>query len=84
MFDALFGDDDLSSKIDEFSEGEQGAFRLSTLVKYLNYFYPLYLITICFWKKKVPPSIAGMYRIAFAIILVSVAFMFVFGLRGKF
>ena len=84
MFDALFGDDDLSSKIEEFSEGEQGAFRLSTLVKYLNYFYPLYLITICFWKKKVPPSIAGMYRIAFAIILVSVAFMFVFGLRSVF
>ena len=84
IFDDMFGDDELSSKIEGFSDGEQGKFRLSTLVKYLNYFYPLYLIAICFWKKRVPPSIAGMYRIAFAIILVSVAFMFVFGLRSVF
>ena len=84
IFDALFGDDDLSSKIGKFSEGEQGAFRLSTLVKYLNFFYPLYLIAICFWKKRVPPSIAGMYRIAYTIILISVAFMVVFGLRSVF
>ena len=84
IFYTLLGDDDLSSKIEGFSEYEQGIFRLSTLVKYINYFYPLYLITKCFWKKEVPPSIAGMYRIAFTIILASVAFMFVFGLRSVF
>lgn len=84
IFDALLGDDDLSSKIEGFSDDGHGVFRLSTLVKYLNFFYPLYLITKCFWKKKVPRSIAGMYRIAYTIILITVAFMFVFGLRSVF
>lgn len=84
IFDAMFDNDDLSSKIEKFNDAEQGKFRISTFVKYLNFFYPLYLITKCFWKKEVPPSIAGMYRTAFTIILTTVAFMFVFGLRSVF
>lgn len=84
IFDALFDNDDLSSKIENFNDAEQGKFRLSTLVKYLNFFYPIYLITKCFWKNKVPQSIAGMYRITYAIIMITVAFMFVFGLRSVF
>lgn len=84
IFDAMFDNDDLSSKIEDFNDAEQGKFRLSTLVKYLNFFYPLYVITKCFWKTKVPKSIAGMYRIAYTITLISVAFMVVFGLRSVF
>lgn len=84
IFDSMFDNDDLSSKIEDFNEAEQGAFRLSTLVKYLNFFYPLYVITKCFWKTKEPQSIAGMYRIVYTIILITVAFMAVFGLRSVF
>lgn len=84
IFDAMFDNDDLSSKIEDFNNAEQGTFRLSTLVKYLNFFYPLYVITKCFWKTKEPQSIAGMYRIVYTIILITVAFMFVFGLRSVF
>ena len=84
VFDEMFENDILSSKIEEFNEAEQGKFRLSTLIKYLNFAYPLYLITKCFWRKKVHRSVAGMYRIVYVIILVSVAFMVVFGLRSVF
>lgn len=84
VFDELFDNDILSSKVEEFNNAEQGRFRLSTLVKYLNYFYPFYLITKCFRRRKVPRSIAGIYRITYTIILVSVAFMIVFGLRSVF
>lgn len=85
IFDSMFDNDDLSSKINEFNDDEQGVFRLSTLVKYLNFFYPLYLITKCFWKKKqVPTTIGGMYRVSYSIIMASVAFMIVFGLRSVF
>ena len=84
IFDTMLEDDELSSKIEEFNDDEQGVFRLSTLVKYLNYFYPFFVITLCFWKKKAVSSIAGMYRITYAIIMASVAFMVVFGLRSVF
>ena len=84
IFDTMLEDDELSSKIEEFNDDEQGAFRLSTLVKYLNYFYPFFVITLCFWKRKAVSSIAGIYRITYAIIMASVAFMVVFGLRSVF
>lgn len=84
ILDSLFDNEDMSSKIEDFNDAEQGAFRLSTLVKYLNFFYPLYVITKCFWKNKAPQSIACMYRVAYALVLVTVAFMVVFGLRSVF
>ena len=82
--DLLFDNDELSSKVENFTEKEQGAFRLSTLIKYLNFFYPFYLITKYCWKKKNPHSIVGMYRITYGILMASVAFMVVFGTRSVF
>lgn len=84
VFDEMFESDILSSKVEEFNEAEQGRFRLSTLIKYLNFAYPIYLITKCFWRKKMHRSVVGMYRVTYVIILVSVAFMIVFGLRSVF
>ena len=82
--DSLFDNDELSSKVENFTEKEQGMFRLSTLIKYLNYFYPFFLITKHFWKRKVPYFIAGMYRITYGILMVSFAFMVVLGSRSVF
>lgn len=83
-FDSIFDNDDISNKLEEFSNQEQGAFRLSTLIKYLNYFYPFYLVTMVFWEKRVPHSVAGFYRIAYSILLISVAFMIILGLRSVY
>lgn len=82
--DSLFDNDELSSKVENFAEKEQGAFRLSTLIKYLDYFYPFFLITKHFWNRKVPYFIAGMYRITYGILMVSFAFMVVLGSRSVF
>ena len=82
--DSIFDNDDLSTRIENYDEKGQGAFRLSTLMKYLNFFYPFYLITKYFWKKKVSHSFIGIYRIMYGILMVSVAFMVVFGARSVF
>lgn len=73
---------EISEKIDSINSREQGQFRLSTFVKYVSYFYPFYLITKYIWKRRVPRSIAGIYRIACGILMASVAFMVVSGLRS--
>lgn len=82
--DSIIGNEDISTKIEDFSEQEQGAFRLSTLIKYLNFFYPFYLITKFFWERNVHHSVTGMYRITYGILMVSVAFMIVAGARSVF
>ena len=84
FFDAIFDSDTLSNKLERFKNAEEGAFRLSTLVKYLNYFYPFFIVTGLFWNNKIPHSIAGIYRITYSILLISVAFMMVFGLRSVY
>ena len=84
FLDQMFDNDELTDKIEEFNEKGQGAFRLSTLVKYLNFFYPFYLITTCFWKRNIPHMVAVMYRITYGILMVSVAFMVVTGTRSVF
>lgn len=84
FLDQMFDNDDMSSKMENFSENGYGAFRLSTLVKYLNYFYPFYLLTRIFWEEDTPRSVIGMYRITYGILMASVAFMIVFGLRSVF
>ncbi len=84
IFNALLDNDDISSKLENFNEMEQGAFRLSTLIKYLNYYFPFFTVTILFWKKKAPHSVIGMYRITYGILMISVAFMIVFGLRSLY
>lgn len=82
--DSLFDNDDITSKIDTFNEDEQKVFRLSTFMRYLMFIYPFCMITKCFWKRRAPQSIIGIYRITYAIILVSIAFMIVFGLRSVY
>lgn len=84
FFKAIFDDDDLSNKLEDFSNKEQGSFRISTLIKYLTFFYPFYFITVLFWKIEVPHSIVGFYRITYSILLISVVFMIVFGLRSVY
>jgi len=84
FLDQMFDNDDISTKMEEINEKGQGAFRLSTLIKYLNFFYPFYLITKYCWKKKNPHSIVGMYRITYGILMASVAFMVEFGSRSVY
>lgn len=84
FLDQMFDNDDITSKIEDMGEKEQGVFRLSTLIKYLNFFYPFYLITKYFWKKKVPHALKGMYRVTYGILMLSVAFMLVSGLRSVY
>ena len=84
FLDSMFDNDEFTSKIENYNEKGQGSFRLSTLIKYLNFFYPFYLITKYFWKKKEPHSLIGMYRVTYGILMVSVAFMVVAGSRSVF
>lgn len=82
--DSIFDNDDITSKMEDFNEQEQGAFRLSTFIGYIKYFYPFYLITKIFWRKKLPHMVSGMYRITYGILMASVAFMVVSGLRSVY
>lgn len=82
FLDEMFDNDDISSKIEEFSDKGQGAIRISTIIGYLKYFYPFYLLMKIFWRKRVPNSVIGIYRITYGILMASVAFMVVFGLRS--
>ena len=84
FLDQMFDNDVLSEKMEDFNEKEQKTFRLSTLIKYLKYFLSFYLITKYCWKKKVPYSLKVMYRLTYGILMVSVAFMIVFGLRSVY
>ena len=84
FFDQMM-DNDITSKIEQMNQKGQGVLRLSTLIKYLNFFFPFCLITLALWKRKrLPRSIAGMYRITCGILVMSVAFMAVFGLRDVY
>lgn len=83
-FDSIFDNDDITSKVEEFSEQEQGAFRLSTLIGYVKYFYPFYVMTRIFWRKKLPHMVSGMYRVTYGTLMASVAFMVVSGLRSVY
>lgn len=78
----IFDNDDISSKMEDFNNQEQGVLRLSTFIGYLKYFYPFYLITKSFWKRKLPYPILGIYRATYGILMAAVAFMIVFGVRN--
>lgn len=82
FLDQMFDNEDISSKMEIYDEKGQGEFRLSTLINYLKYFFPFYLITKYFWKNKIPNSVVGMYRISYGILMASIAFMLVYGLRS--
>ena len=84
MLDSIFESDYISSRIEGYSDKEQGIFRVSTFINYFKYYYPFYVITRCFWKQDMPRSITSIYRIWYAIILMTVAFMIIFGLRSTY
>ena len=84
FWNLFFDNEEITSRLEEFAEQEQGAFRMSTFINYFKYFYPFYLITKSFWKRKIPHSVIGMYRITYGILMVSVAFMVVSGLRSVY
>ena len=86
LLDMIFGDKELSSKIEGFNEAEQRSFRVSTVIKYLTYFYPLYIVAQLMMKKicLLPKKIIILYRITFSIIMFSVAFMIVVGPRSVY
>lgn len=85
FMETTFGYDDLAEKIEQYNEAEQKAFRMSTFIRYLNIFYPFFLITVIFQKHKhQPKAITKLYRITFALLLVSVAFFMVSGSRSVY
>lgn len=84
FLDKMFDNDDITSKIDTYNDREQGAFRLSTFINYLKYFYPFYIVTKYIRREKVPRSVTRMYRVTYGILMASVAFMVVFGLRSVY
>ena len=85
LLEETLGSDDLVDKMEEFNNQEQGVFRISTLVKYLNIFYPFFIISNCFYKhKSQPKTIVGIYRITFVILLITIAFFVVSGSRSTY
>ena len=85
LMESIFGADELAEKMEELNDQEQGVFRMSTFVKYANFFYPFFLITTIFYRyKKLPKPIAGIYRITFSLIIVTVAFFIVSGSRSTY
>lgn len=85
IVESIFGNDELSSKIEHFNEKEQGIFRISTSINYLNFFYPFFLITTFFYRHKhMPKTIAGMYRITIILLLATIAFFVVVGSRSVY
>ena len=84
IVNTVFDSDELSEKVEDINDKEQRAFRLSTLISYLCFYYPIYLIARNFWKKYVPLSIKGMYRISFAIVMASIALMIITGIRSVY
>lgn len=85
LMESIFGADELAEKMEELNDQEQGAFRMSTFVKYANFFYPFFLITtILYRNKKLSKPIAGIYRITFSLIIVTMAFFIVSGSRSTY
>ncbi len=83
LLEDIFGNDEMADKIEYFNEKEQGAFRMSTFINYLNIFYPFFLITMSFHKHKCRrKAVAGMYRITFVLLMVTLAFFIVSGERS--
>ena len=85
FLERVFGSEELAERMEQYSNQEQGVFRRSTFVKYANYFYPFFLITKIFYRyKKQPKPITAIYRITFALLMATVAFMVVAGLRSTY
>lgn len=84
LLDQIFDNDEISSKMESIREKGEGVFRLSTFIRYLKFFVPFYFLLKILGKRKVARPVIGMYRIVFGILMASVAFMIVFGLRSVY
>lgn len=85
LMESVFGADELAEKMETYNEREQGAFRLSTSVMYLNIFIPFVFVTLFFYRQKqIPKPIAGIHRITFLLIMAMVAFFVISGPRSTY
>lgn len=85
LLENIFGNDELVDKIGSLNEKEQRVFRMSTFIGYLTIFYPFYLISILFHRLRcLPKPMAGLYRITFVLLLITIAFFVVSGPRSVY
>ncbi len=85
LMESVFGSEELAMKMEAYFDQEQGAFRLSTFVKYTNIFYPFLLITAIFYRyNDLPKPVIGIFRVTSALIMATVTFMVVSGLRSTY
>lgn len=83
IFDKILGSDEMSNKIESFNEMEQRSFRLSTLVSYLTYYFPLFMMSSYFRKDNhIHIYISALFRITCGIIALATIFVFVVGIRS--
>ena len=85
LLESLMGGDSIAQKMENYNERENGIFRASTFVNYFNFFYPFILISVFFYRhKETPKAIAGIYRITFVLLLATIAYMVVDGMRSTY
>lgn len=85
LLETIMGNDDISQKMETYNEREQGLFRVSTFISYFNIYFPFILISVFFYRNKhIPKPIAGMYRITLILLMVTIAFMIVDGMRSTY
>lgn len=85
LMESVFGADELAEKMETYNEREQGAFRMSTAVGYLNIFLPFVFITFFFYGcKNLPKPIVGIYRVTFILIMAMISFFVVSGPRSTY
>lgn len=83
--DILFGNDDMSDKIEDFNDKEGGSFRVSTFVNYFKYYLLLFLFSVYLKKNnEIEKFILGLYRITCGIIMVATIFAIVAGVRSTY
>jgi len=85
LMETVFGADELAQKMETYNEREQGLFRMSTAIGYINIFLPFVFVTYFFYQQKqIPKPIVGIHRITFLLIMATVAFFVVSGSRSTY
>lgn len=85
LMQSVFGADEIAEKMKTYNEREQGIFRASTAVSYLDFFYPSFLIMGFFYRcKRLPKAIAGLFRVTLVLLLATIAFFVVSGSRSTY
>lgn len=85
LMETVFGADELAEKMETYNEREQGLFRVSTAIGYINIFLPFIFVTYFFYQQKqIPKPIVGIHRITFILLLATVAFFVISGPRSTY